>query len=120
MNSPVYDFAISDLGERKIASPLNIGYFTSDSKRLLLDCYLSSYDHRKNERCYEGDPEGAVIVNKDVIGDKGGKHRHFTLAEVDHFRCLVNDNDGNSKQAIAGADGQSLDDQLSYRHFTPL
>jgi 6-phosphofructokinase 1 len=48
MNSPVYDFAISDLGERKIASPLNVANFTSDSKRLLFNCYLDIYDEIKN------------------------------------------------------------------------
>lgn len=50
MDFPDNDFVISDLGERKIASPLNIGYFTSDSKRLLFDCYLNSYTNRKNEQ----------------------------------------------------------------------
>lgn len=50
MDFPDNDFVISDLGERKIASPLNIGYFTSDSKRLLFDCYLNSYADRKNEQ----------------------------------------------------------------------
>jgi 6-phosphofructokinase 1 len=48
MNSPVYDFAISDLGERKIASPLNVANFTEDNKRLLFDCYFDSYAENKN------------------------------------------------------------------------
>jgi 6-phosphofructokinase 1 len=48
MNSPAYDFAISDLGERKIASPLNVATFTSDNKRLLFNCYLDNYAEIKN------------------------------------------------------------------------
>ena len=42
MSSPIYDFTIADLGERKIASPLNIANFMADNKRLLFDCYLDS------------------------------------------------------------------------------
>ena len=50
MNSPIYDFAISDLGERKIASPLNIANFMADDKRLLFDCYLDSYAESKDRQ----------------------------------------------------------------------
>jgi 6-phosphofructokinase 1 len=43
MKYPKYDFAIADLGERKIASPLNIANFTTDDKRLLFNSYLDNY-----------------------------------------------------------------------------
>ncbi|MGV8059322.1 MAG: ATP-dependent 6-phosphofructokinase [Smithellaceae bacterium] len=42
MNYPDYDFTISDLGEKKIASPLNIANFISDNERLLFDCHFDS------------------------------------------------------------------------------
>jgi len=42
-NSPDYDFVISDLGERKIISPLNIANFMADNQRLLFNCYLDDY-----------------------------------------------------------------------------
>ncbi len=48
MSPSLYDFAISDLGERKIPSPLNTAGFVADNKRLLFDCYLNSYDQNKN------------------------------------------------------------------------
>ncbi len=50
MHSPIYDFTISDLGERKIVSPLNIANLQSDDKRLLFDCHLDSYDETKDRQ----------------------------------------------------------------------
>src|SRR4030065_543004 len=38
-----YDFAIKNLGERRIKSPLNIANFTQDEKRLLFNSYLDEY-----------------------------------------------------------------------------
>ena len=49
MSSSICDFIISDLGERKIKSPLNIANFTPDSKRILYNCYLETYNECKNE-----------------------------------------------------------------------
>jgi 6-phosphofructokinase 1 len=50
MNSPIYDFTISELGERKIVSPLNIANFLSSDKRLLFDCHLDSYAENKDRQ----------------------------------------------------------------------
>ena len=50
MNSPIYDFSISDLGERKITSPLNIANFKTDNNRLLFDCYLESFTVNKDRQ----------------------------------------------------------------------
>ncbi len=50
MSSAICDFNISDLGERKIISPLNIANFAPDSKRILYNCYLDGYDELKNEQ----------------------------------------------------------------------
>ena len=38
-----YNFSIRNLGERLIKSPLNIGNFTQDKKRLLFNSYLDDY-----------------------------------------------------------------------------
>jgi 6-phosphofructokinase 1 len=38
-----YDFSITNLGKRSIKSPLNIGNFTQDKKRLLFNSYLDNY-----------------------------------------------------------------------------
>ena len=48
MVSPISDFAIANLGARKIDSPLDIANFTPDNKRLLFDCYLGSYADSKD------------------------------------------------------------------------
>ncbi len=40
-----YDFSIQNLGECMIPSPVNVSYFTPDSKRLLFNIYLHQYDH---------------------------------------------------------------------------
>jgi 6-phosphofructokinase 1 len=37
-----YNFAVTDLGERKILSPLNIANFTTNKKRLLLNCFVDT------------------------------------------------------------------------------
>ena len=76
----------------------------------------NTQERRKDKRDDEGDPEGTMIIGQDVIGDKGGKHGHFSLTEVDHFRCLIDNYHGNSKKTVTGADGQPLDNQLSYWH----
>ena len=38
-----YNFSITNLGKRLIKSPLNIGNFTQDKKRLLFNSYLENY-----------------------------------------------------------------------------
>ena len=38
-----YNFSITNLGKRLIKSPLNIGNFTQDKKRLLFNSYLDNY-----------------------------------------------------------------------------
>lgn len=50
MNSPEFDFSISDLGERKIASPLNIANFMVDNKRLLFNSHLDSHAQNKDRQ----------------------------------------------------------------------
>jgi 6-phosphofructokinase 1 len=37
------DFTIHDLGEKTIPSPVNVSYYTSDSKRILFNIYLEHY-----------------------------------------------------------------------------
>ncbi len=48
-----YDFSISNLGERLIKSPLNIGNFTQDKKRLLFNSYLDDFSSFTDK---EGNP----------------------------------------------------------------
>jgi 6-phosphofructokinase 1 len=43
MNMEAYDFTIQDLGERTLPSPVNVSYFTPDSKRVLYNSYLEHY-----------------------------------------------------------------------------
>jgi 6-phosphofructokinase 1 len=43
MNMETYDFTIQDLGERTLPSPVNVSYFTPDSKRVLYNSYLEHY-----------------------------------------------------------------------------
>jgi len=45
--STSYDFSIQNLGECTIPSPVNVSYFTPESKRLLFNIYLHQYDHLK-------------------------------------------------------------------------
>ena len=40
-----YDFSIQNLGKCMIPSPVNVSYFTPDSKRILFNIYLHRYDH---------------------------------------------------------------------------
>lgn len=47
-NSSSYDFSIQSLGECAIQSPVNVSYFTPDSKRLLFNIYLNHYDSLKD------------------------------------------------------------------------
>jgi 6-phosphofructokinase 1 len=46
-NSTSYDFSIQNLGESTIPSPVNVSYFTPESKRLLFNIYLHQYNHLK-------------------------------------------------------------------------
>jgi 6-phosphofructokinase 1 len=48
-----FDFTIQDLGERTLPSPVNVSYFTPDSKRVLYNIYL---EHYKNFTTLEGAP----------------------------------------------------------------
>ncbi|MGZ6292869.1 MAG: ATP-dependent 6-phosphofructokinase, partial [Syntrophales bacterium] len=43
MASTFNDFIIRDLGERTIPSPVNVSYYTHDSKRILHNIYLEHY-----------------------------------------------------------------------------
>lgn len=38
----MYDFTIPDLGERTIPSPIKVGYYTEDDKRLLFNIYVKT------------------------------------------------------------------------------
>jgi 6-phosphofructokinase 1 len=42
MTYDMYDFTIADLGERTIPSPVEVGYYTEDDKRLLFNIYLKT------------------------------------------------------------------------------
>jgi len=53
MNMKTYDFTIQDLGERTLPSPVNVSYFTPDSKRVLYNIYL---EHYKDFTTLEGVP----------------------------------------------------------------
>jgi len=53
MNMETYDFTIQDLGERTLPSPVNVSYFTPDSKRVLYNIYL---EHYKDFTTLEGVP----------------------------------------------------------------
>jgi len=48
MDEPSYDFTITGLGECNIASPLNVSYFTPDTKRILFNIYLEHFNDRKS------------------------------------------------------------------------
>jgi 6-phosphofructokinase 1 len=43
MEQQIYDFKIQNLGEAWLPSPLNVSYFTSDEKRILLNIYLKAH-----------------------------------------------------------------------------
>jgi len=43
MNIETFDFTIQDLGERTMPSPVNVSYYTPDSKRVLYNIYLEHY-----------------------------------------------------------------------------
>jgi hypothetical protein len=43
MGSTFNDFIIRDLGERAIPSPVNVSYYTPDSKRILYNIYIEHY-----------------------------------------------------------------------------
>ena len=47
------DYTVQDLGERTIPSPVNVSYYTPDSKRILHNIYL---DHYKDVTTAEGAP----------------------------------------------------------------
>ena len=53
MNMETYDFTIQDLGDRTLPSPVNVSYFTPDSKRVLYNIYL---EHYKDFTTLEGVP----------------------------------------------------------------
>ncbi|MCX5821390.1 MAG: ATP-dependent 6-phosphofructokinase [Deltaproteobacteria bacterium] len=57
-----YDFTIQNLGECTIPSPVNVSYFTSESKRLLFNIYLHHYDCLK-------DPDG-LPLSVEVAGPR--------------------------------------------------
>jgi 6-phosphofructokinase 1 len=48
-NSTSYDFSIQNLGECTIPSPVNVSYFTPESKRLLFNIYLDHYNRLKDQ-----------------------------------------------------------------------
>ncbi|MCG6533714.1 MAG: ATP-dependent 6-phosphofructokinase [Syntrophales bacterium LBB04] len=48
MDDPSYDFTITSLGECTITSPLNVSYFTPDTKRILFNIYLEHFNDRKS------------------------------------------------------------------------
>ncbi len=50
MSSPIYDFTIADLGERKILSPINTANFLPTNKRLLLDGHCDNTAENKDSR----------------------------------------------------------------------
>jgi 6-phosphofructokinase 1 len=50
MSSPIYDFTITDLGERKILSPINTANFLSINKRQLLDGHCDNTAENKDSR----------------------------------------------------------------------
>jgi 6-phosphofructokinase 1 len=53
MDNSFIDFTIQDLGERAISSPVNVSYYTPDSKRILHNIYL---DHYKDVTTADGAP----------------------------------------------------------------
>ncbi len=44
MKPQAHDFTIQRLGEAWLPSPLNVSYFTSDEKRILLNIYLKTHE----------------------------------------------------------------------------
>jgi 6-phosphofructokinase 1 len=48
MDEPCYDFTITSLGECSIKSPINVSYFTPDTKRILFNIYLEHFNDRKS------------------------------------------------------------------------
>jgi 6-phosphofructokinase 1 len=54
-----YNFFIDNLGKRLIKSPLNIGNFTQDKKRLLFNSYLDNYLSCTDK---EGQPQSVELA----------------------------------------------------------
>jgi 6-phosphofructokinase 1 len=61
-NITTYDFVIQNLGECTIPSPVNVSYFTPESKRLLFNAYLDQYDRFQ-------DPDG-LPLSVEVAGPR--------------------------------------------------
>ena len=45
----LYDFTVSNLGERKIQSDVSVSYYTPDDKRILFNTYLKHFDEHKSK-----------------------------------------------------------------------
>jgi 6-phosphofructokinase 1 len=58
------DFGIQSLGECTIPSPINVSYFTPESKRLLFNIYLDQYNHLLDPKGFPLSVEVAGPRNK--------------------------------------------------------
>jgi len=54
-----YDFTIQSLGECTIPSPINVSYFTTDSKRILFNIHLDQYDRLQSP---DGEPLSVEVA----------------------------------------------------------
>ncbi len=59
MEQQAYDFNIQSLGEAWLPSPLNVSYFTSDEKRILLNIYLKTHEELQTSA---GQPQSIEVA----------------------------------------------------------
>ncbi|MCX5830563.1 MAG: ATP-dependent 6-phosphofructokinase [Deltaproteobacteria bacterium] len=59
MEQQTYDFNIQSLGEAWLPSPLNVSYFTSDEKRILLNVYLKAHGDAHSP---DGQPQSIEVA----------------------------------------------------------
>jgi len=59
LEQQTYDFTIQNLGEPCLPSPLNVSYFTTDEKRILLNIYLNTHEDIVTS---EGQPQSIEVA----------------------------------------------------------
>ena len=59
MEQQAYDFNIQSLGKAWLPSPLNVSYFTSDEKRILLNIYLKTHEDIQTS---DGQPQSIEVA----------------------------------------------------------
>jgi len=65
-----YDFAIQSLGECTIPSPINVSYFTPDTKRILYNIYLNLNQNNQGDILPQGVPGPGIPLSLEVAGPR--------------------------------------------------